>query len=103
MKKILIILFSVIFTLESFCQIVDTKYEDGKTGFVDASGNWVVRPKYTSGWWYKEKEVGYYNVGDLKGIIDARGKECTPAKYTEIYCSFMNDAKYGGFFVVANE
>ena len=63
-------------------QIVASKSVAGSTGFIDAKGAWVVRPKYYGGYWDRKQLMGHVNDAMYNyGLIDETGKEILPLKY----------------------
>ena len=69
-------------------QIVASKSVAGSTGFIDAKGAWVVRPKYYGGYWDRKHQLATVNDAMYNyGVVDENGKEILPLKYKEIFIS----------------
>lgn len=82
MKKILLTWLWGCFPLLLFAQIVNNKYEKGKQGFVDASGNWVIRPIYERADWNKGAGFGTVGEDNKLALVDEKGNIFTPFKYS---------------------
>ena len=94
---IFVVLFANITLLQA--QITaDKKGENGKRGFVDAKGNWVVPPKYYWTHWYEDDKYGTFSETsfDYEGAVDEWGKIIIPCQYSDIH-------QYGGYFYVEKE
>lgn len=92
------LLFAVVICAQA--QIVDAKKGDnGKWGFVDAKGDWVIQPKYRSATWYKDGNCGKFSSENdyfLQGAIDSRGNILIPCKYSSVNY-------YKGYFYIEKE
>ena len=58
----------------------------GTWGYVDNSGKWVVKPKYSSAAEFKGS-VGKVEKDGAIGFVDAKGKEVLKCKYSRVACS----------------
>ena len=76
----------------------DKEGENGKRGFVDAKGNWVVPPKYYWTHWYEDDKYGTFNETsfDYEGAVDEWGKIIIPCQYSSIH-------QHRGYFYVEKE
>lgn len=97
MRRALFILIALQFFFNSLsAQIVDAKEgENGKYGFVDKRGNWVVRPIYLWAYWSEEEQYGIFNnsFDEGEGMVNMRGKVIIPSgKYASITAFY--DANY---------
>ena len=83
MKRLIFI--CVLFFLTLYCkaQIVGTKREDFKIGFVDKKGNWIVKPQYDSGTIWKGN-YGKIEKNDSVGLIDETGNIVLPCMYKRV-------------------
>lgn len=96
MRQFLFLILTLLGTISGFCQIVNHKYdtEIKKYGFVDANGNWVVKPIYESAYWIEKGMCGYVSLHDYDyseanntyAIINNNGKIITPHIYSDVYC-----------------
>ena len=57
------------------------KGDNGKYGFVDENGNWVVEPKYKGTWDSREGFAAFMNDDDLCGYVDTEGKVVIEPEY----------------------
>ena len=91
MKKILLIVVCVLFTIPIWGQIVGAKSSGyQKHGFVDANGKWVVQPIYDFTYWHEKWNLGTFRnkFGGPEGLLDASGKVIFPiGKYKQYYFS----------------
>ncbi len=107
MKRLIIILsIMAAFAANMHAQIVAAKEGDnGKYGFVDANGNWVVNPVYSSAEWDKYGDIGTFDH-DWKvfGMIDNQGRvvfksnNCmlfTRYPKTSPFVKIFHNSKYG--------
>lgn len=96
MSKFVLFLVCILSVFMVQAQIVaDKEGGNGKKGFVDSKGNWVVPPIYYSACWYADDEFGKFNEVSFKkeGAIDKWGKNIIPCQYYRI--SF-----YKGWFYI---
>ncbi len=91
MKQIIFSIIVLLISTSAFSQIVDAKRdtETGKYGFVDANGNWIVKPIYERAYWNKNGGIGSvslhkYNEHNRMGAINDKGKVITEYKYNAI-------------------
>lgn len=87
MNRIILFLVSVLSVLSMQAQIVASKEGDnGKSGFIDSKGNWIVSPVYYWAQWYPDGEYGTFNEESFKqkGGINKWGKVIIPCQYSDI-------------------
>ncbi len=100
MKKIIILLWSVFSCItDAHSQITDAATgENGKYGFVDKKGKWVVSPIYYFTYWDKDNHYGTFNEDSLKkeGAVNKWGKVIIPCLYEHIFMLFDKElGRYG--------
>ena len=89
MKRLLLTIIIVALAMLNLCaQIVAVQIGDnGKYGFVNASGQWVVQPQFIYAYWNKKDNIGTVTFRDYDGVIDKNGKIITSRKY--YHCSVV--------------
>lgn len=99
MKKIICVLMTLLFSPIAYAQIVGAKMDNsnGRYGFVDASGKWVVQPKYVHATWNSKQRIGIVRMQyQVFGMIDETGKTVYPIeKYIYYFrlSSLLNNNK----------
>lgn len=86
MKRFLYIIFLLAFALSDYAQIVKVDYLNGKKGFIDAAGNWIVPPIYEYAKWDSENNWGEFSDDNIRvriedrsyGLVDKNGKVVFP-------------------------
>ena len=89
MKRYVLLLLTVtVGILIANAQIVNVKEANGKWGFVDANGNWVVKPIYARASWLWNKGVGTFQLrktDKTEGMLNEKGEIVFPqGKYESI-------------------
>ena len=103
MRKILMMLLTVFLcSLSVYSQIADAKKgENGKHGFVDKHGKWIVQPIYYWTHWNEDGQYGTFHEDDFKfgkeGAVNKWGKVVIPCLYKSIHMSY--DKKSGRYEV----
>lgn len=66
------------------------KSENGKYGFVDRNGQWIVPPKYDLASWHENDHYGTFSENTYlkEGAVNKYGKIIFPCIYEGIYMSF---------------
>ena len=85
MKKYLFMTIALLFCLMAQAQIVESEYSNGKWGFIDASGKWLLSPAYKWTYWDEEAQLGQFSNEDpftnknlSRGLCDEWGKIIFP-------------------------
>ena len=78
-------------------ELKSKKGENGKWGFVDEDGNWVVEPQYEGTWDSREGFAVIMDENYLCGYVDTEGKVIVEPKYDR-----ATDFHYGNA-LVSNE
>lgn len=98
--KYLYLLLALLSALSAQAQITEArKGENKKWGFVDASGKWIIPPKYEYATWYKEGKCGKFSSEEsyfIQGAIDQWGKILIPCRYKGV-------RYYEGYFYIEQE
>lgn len=87
MNRIILFLVGILGVFTVQAQIVASKEGDnGKKGFIDSKGSWVVSPIYYWTHWYADDEYGTFNEisFEKKGAVDKWGKVIIPCNYSNI-------------------
>ena len=84
--KIYCLVFSLLLPFSAFSQITTAKKGDnGKYGFVDNMGNWVIRPKYLNAYWSDVLGIGIFSSTSddysTAGAVNEKGNIIIPEKY----------------------
>ena len=96
MKYLLFILIFHFYFQFGYSQIVDDKTGDnGKQGFIDKTGNWVVQPIYYWTHWNANGQYGTFNETSFEkgGAVDRWGNVVIPCIYKDIYMSYDKELK----------
>lgn len=86
MKRISVLLTGLICCiLIVTAQEYKAEYKDGKYGYVDNAGNWVIAPQFDYARDFKYGLGEVENASEKHGLIDGNGKWITPCKWSQLY------------------
>lgn len=90
MRRALFILIALVAISNSlFAQIVNAqKGENGKYGFVDKRGNWVVQPIYSFCLWMGEYGIFNEKSYAQEGMVNRFGEVIVPCKYDNVFAMY---------------
>ncbi|MBP3511349.1 MAG: WG repeat-containing protein [Prevotella sp.] len=114
MKYLMFILIFFFYSIFGYSQIVDAQEGDnGKYGFVDKKGNWVIQPIYYSTYWDKSNLYGKFFEEEHVGAVNKNGEIVFSAMYKDvsmfyndelnIYIINLENDKYSHFGVCNND
>lgn len=85
LKKTLVVMLMAVVSVSVYGQVLTPKQNSkGKFGFVDESGKWIIKPKYSAVTDFDNHAFAVVEKDGLKGLINNKGKEVVKPKYLNV-------------------